>query len=144
MSHNFPKTFHYIICNEKLTAEQVKEIFYLAINAGIPIIEKIQADVSIKEIPFFIAFKKDISFNHESITYIDKIDINNLSVSFEDFKLFLQGKGVYVEKELRKIIQLNKHYKAIVTKQNINVGCQIFSHETIKNLYELSQKILNS
>ncbi len=38
-------------------------------------------------------------------------------------------------------VKLNDEYSAVVTRENITVGCQKFTHQAIKELYEASIKI---
>lgn len=38
-------------------------------------------------------------------------------------------------------VRLNSEYLATVTKENVKVGCQTFSHEVIDKLYEASQEV---
>ena len=63
----------------------------------------------------------------------DKVQI----LSFDQFILAMMGKSVP-----RVInVKLNDRYNAVVTKDEVVVGCQTFSHDVIKELYEAIGKV---
>jgi len=132
MKHNFPKGISYVTINRPLTDEEVKEIFYLAIDTNIPIgSETIRRRVN-PDYPH-------LSFSDAKLINVQRIDDDDLSVTFEEFKQFMQGKGTYTP-PFEEELQLNSNHTATVTKKGIRVGCQVFTHETIDTLYELSKK----
>lgn len=62
-------------------------------------------------------------------------------VSPSEFVKFLSenaAKNNKVIKPYEKLISLNEEYRANVTKANVKVGCQTFSHSVIADLYNAS------
>lgn len=137
--HNFPKGID-VVCTHKHNLKEAKEIFHLCIDNDVNIYHKTFQD------PVNDKYENFVFDNYEGLSQIqfnNKKDNNHLYVSFEEFKAFIQGKGKY-NPSFKEELKLNDIYLAVITKQNIMVGCQEFSHETIKKLYQLSQKALKS
>ena len=136
--HNFPKNIS-VVCKEELTLKQAKEILKLALENNVIIHEDTQREPVDIIYPYFI-------FEHNDEILTQDRECNNknkLNVSLREFKNFIQGKGIYKE-PFSKIIKLNDKHEAIVTKENIKVGCQSFTHVKLKELYLLSQEALKS
>lgn len=131
MKHNFPELN--IVCNKKVTIQELKELLHLAVDANLPLGYIYINDIKVYP---YIAWS-------DNLCQSKNIEDFDLIVSFEEFKAFIQGKGKYKE-PFKEVLELNKEYKAEITKQQVNVGCQTFSHEIIKKLYESSQKALKS
>src|SRR5690606_19348287 len=130
MRHNFPKEFEYItIETPNLPKNKLKELFRLCIDAEIEIGDGAYSN---REYPY-------TSFCSNQLIKVTKIDLEDVPVTFEEFKLFIQGKGKY-KPQVREFLQLNDEYTAEVTKQRVKVGRSIFTHEKIARLYKLSQK----
>lgn len=139
MKHNFPKNIT-IVCNEKHNLAQAKEILKLAIDADINID---QATLEVKvdsDYPYFMV-DKSLDLTQNMGKESDAID--DLVVNYEEFKAFFIGKGKY-KPVFKEEIKLNSSYTAEITKANIIVGCQTFSHEILKKLYLSSQKAQKS
>jgi hypothetical protein len=56
-------------------------------------------------------------------------------VPFEKFLLKMMGKEVFTPIEAK----LNDSYTAVVTPESVKVGCQEFTHQAIKEVYEATQ-----
>jgi len=138
MKHNFPEDA-VIICKHKHNLKQAKEIFHLAIDGDCLIYENTLEIPVDTQYPYFLWENGKIT---QTFRTKEKYP-GDLFVSFEEFKAFLQGKGKY-NPPFKQELHLNSQYKAVITKENVTVGCQKFSHDTIKQLYQLSQKALKS
>lgn len=130
MKHNFPDTLVYV--DKKLTINELKEIVNLMMDCELEL--RYVGTAYIKKYPyiFWDGFKVAQTLSQKSF---------GICVSFTEFKKFLKGQGKcpYI-----KNLQLNDEYDATITKENVKVGCQQFSHEIIKKLYLESQKALKS
>lgn len=133
MAHNFPGL---VMIDRALTLTEAKELLKLAIDAEMPIYHEVFKTLVDKEYPYYC-------YNHGNITQtcVKQTDNKYLIVSFNEFKQFMVGKG---KLPYRKKLTLNDSYEAIVTKTNITVGCQTFTHDAIAKLYKISQKALKS
>lgn len=139
MKHNFPKNVS-IGCTLVHNLKQGKEILHLAIDGGCEIYSKTITEIIDKKYPRFCwdDSRQELCLTSDLIN-----DKNYIWVSFEQFKAFLQGKGKYTV-PFKQELQLNSQYKAIVTKNDIKVGCQSFTHDVVKKLYQLSLKAQKS
>lgn len=134
--HNFPKDVQ-IVCKEKHTLEQSKEILKLCVDNDVPIYSSyIFNDKVREEYPYYL-------WDGTSLMRVRMYVNSNIAVSLEEFKQFIIGKGKY-KVPFNKELKLNSEYTAIVTKEKIIVGCQQFSHDIVKKLYLLSQKAQKS
>jgi len=140
--HNFPNNID-VVCKIKHTKEQALEIFKLAIENNLLISVITQKTPLRKDYPYFCWDGKDEEMLVLSDGIADTSDETNLFVSLTEFKAFILGKGKYTL-PFNKALELNSGYKAVVTKQSIKVGCQEFTHDKIKELYQLSQKALKA
>lgn len=73
--------------------------------------------------------------------YTYNVDQGNKEVSPSEFIAFLcqhSTKNNTVVKPYEKLVSLNEEYRANVTKANVKVGCQTFSHSVIADLYNAS------
>lgn len=131
MKHNFPDTMN-VICSKKLNKGELKQIIGIAFDAGI----KINSDnLPDKSYPYTYC-----SEEHElSCCNLSNPESNDMIVSWEEFKAFFLGKGNYTPPFKERIV-LTSSYTAIVTKENIAVGCTIFSHQKLEELYLSSLK----
>jgi len=136
--HNFPKNIE-VVCKQKHTLAQGKEILKLCIENSVVIGEEIQREVVDAKYPYFTYG----SYSDILDLRRDYNDLGILTVTLEEFKQFIIGKGKY-KAPFNQELKLNDEYTATVTKNKITVGCQEFSHETVKKLYLLSQKALKS
>ena len=134
--HNFPKNIE-VVCKQKHTLAQGKEILKLCIENGIVIPECTQKEIVDSTYPYFLYDDKVLNQTY------DLDGKNRLKVTLQEFKQFIVGEGKY-QAPFTQELKLNDEYKAVVTKEKITVGCQEFSHEIIKKLYLLSQKALKS
>ena len=146
--HNFPKNIE-VVCKQKHTLAQGKEILKLCIENSVVIGEEIQREVVDAKYPYFTYGNYsdilDLNGSYSDILDLrrDYNDLGILTVTLEEFKQFIIGKGKY-KAPFNQKLKLNDEYTATVTKNKITVGCQEFSHETVKKLYLLSQKALKS
>lgn len=136
MKHNFPKGKN-IICGQKLSLAQTKEIFKMCIDVDI-LIYKETLEKPVDESYPYLVFEDDIL---TQLINKDRNSNRDLIVSFEEFKAFLRGKGKYKEPPKPITLKLNDEYNAEISKSGIKVGCQIFTHESIDKLYALSKKM---
>lgn len=134
--HNFPKGTE-VVCKEKHNLKQGKEILNLCINNGVIIGKETQREVVDIKYPYFVYSGDTLDLRK------DYNDFSILIVTLEEFKQFIIGKGKY-KAPFNEELELNEEYTAIITKEDIAVGCQKFSHDTVKKLYLLSQKAQKS
>jgi hypothetical protein len=139
MKHNFPEYVN-VTLKQKCTINQIKELLKLAIDQDINIASGIFKDLKKDNTTIFWD-----GYNEICVCQNDPIDACNtdLFVSLKEFKAFFEGKGKYTL-PFNETLELNSEYKAEVTKENIKVGCQTFSHNKVAELYKLSQKALKS
>ena len=137
MKHNFPKDVR-IICKDIHNLKQGKELLKLAVDFECPIGINTLNEIVNKLYPRFTWYGNVIC-----LTSLKPENSRSIWVTFEEFKAFIQGKGVYIA-PFKQELELNSEYKATVTKEYVKVGCQEFSHDVIKKLYQLSQKALKS
>ena len=135
MKHNFPEGVS-IGCTHVHNLKEGKEILHLAIDSDCAIYEEVFNNIADKQYPRFYWGKNDKKISQ---TYADEGDDDYIWVSFTEFKLFLQGKGKY-KTPFKETLKLSNDYTATVTKKDVKVGCQTFTHNTIKLLYQLSLK----
>jgi len=140
--HNFPKNI-IIECKEKHNLEQGKEILKLCIENNVIISESTQEEVKDDQFPYFMYGREGILTQTYSINENNDELTVTLRVTLREFKQFVIGKGKY-KTPFNEELKLNSGYTATVTKEKIIVGCQLFSHDTVKKLYLLSQKALKS
>lgn len=134
--HNFPKDVQ-IVCKQKHTLEQSKEILKLCVDNDVPIYSSpVFNDKVKKEYPYYL-------WDGTSLMRARTRESSDIAVSLEEFKQFIIGKGKY-EAPFNEELELNDEYTATVTKEKITVGCQVVSHDTVKKLYLLSQKAQKS
>ena len=140
--HNFPlNTKIKYFCLEKTETEaQLKEILKLAIDNDVNFdYQEIKIDSNYPLLCF--------SVNSNELTRCKKnINDKDCIISITQFKQFIKGIGDVNSLKIpfSEEITLNSDYKAIITKEKIVVGCQEFTHDIIKKLYQLSQKALKS
>lgn len=134
--HNFPEN-EAIMCSKVHNLKEGKEIIKLCIDHDIEIASiATMQNMANPSYPRFL-FNKDGELTQTSS------DIEEVAtVSLEEFKNFIQGKGdeKKISRPFEETLELSYDYKATVTKKNVRVGCTEFSHETIDALYALSQK----
>ena len=134
MKHNFPNNID-IICNQKLTTiKQVKDILKKCIDLEIPISCGVIKDPSPKEYPYigWDSDDKEITLFGECIEKEGYLITNKA-----EFDEFMQGTSDLLK---TKTIQLNDEYSAVISRKNVIVGCQHFSHEKIEELYNAIKK----
>ncbi len=132
--HNFPEGKK-ILCNKIHTLKEAKDILKLCIDHDVPFHHSVlDAFVDI-DYPRF-------TFTDDVVTQSSDIPEDCATVSLEEFKNFIQGKGdeKKISKPFEDTMELNYQYKATVTKKGVKVGCTDFTHEKIAELYNLSQK----
>lgn len=138
MKHNFPKDIT-VVCTLKHNLKQAKEIFHLAIDGDCPIYQKTLENPVDKKYLYFRYDGENIHLTARTKeAYPDE-----LYVTFDEFKAFLQGKGKY-KAPFKQEIKISDSYTAVITKQNVKVGCQILSHKLVEEIYLSSQKALKS
>lgn len=140
--HNIPKNVE-IICTKNITAKDASEILKLCIDANVHFdfagmedaVDPVYPNYSIEN-----GELKQCKFDLK-----DKEE-NEYPVSIEQFKAFLKGKGNVEALKIpfKERITLSDQRDAVVTKEGISVGCEQFSHDVIKKLYQLSQKAQRS
>lgn len=135
MKHNFPEGVS-IACTHVHNLKEGKEILKLAIDGDCLIYKEVLSKIVDKEYERFYWDKDD---KYISQTCAEINDNEYIWVSFEEFKAFLQGKGK-CNLPFKQDLKLSDSYTATVTKDNVKVGCQTFTHNTIKLLYQLSLK----
>ena len=138
MKHNFPEDVN-VICTLKHNLKQAKEIFHLAIDGDCLIKSGVLEIPVDKTFPYFMWDGENLT---QTLKTKEKYP-DDLYVSFEEFKAFLQGKGKY-KAPFKEEIKISDSYTAVITKENVKVGCQIISHELAKQIYLSSQKALKS
>ncbi len=109
---------------ENVTAEQWEVIKILAPQYGAEIYSATLKDGYPRE-----------DFNNQLVFDVGKLQgsyVMTRSLSFDQFILALMGKRVVKP----TTVKLNDRYNAVVTKDEVTVGCQTFNHEVIKQLYD--------
>lgn len=134
MAHNFPGS---VLINKALTLAEAKELLKLAIDAEIPIYHEVFKTLVDEKYPYYCYNDGNITQTSTHPTDSSKYFV----VTLDEFKQFMIGKG---KLPYREKVTLNDSYEAIVTKTNITVGCQTFTHDAIAKLYKISQKALKS
>ena len=137
MKHNFPTDVP-IACTHIHNLKEGKEILHLAIDGESPIGSGTTEKLIDKAYPRFCWDDNKLTQTASNIKSKEYI-----WVTFEEFKSFLQGKGK-CNLPFKEELKLNDNYTAVVTKEEVEVGCQGFSHEIIKKLYQLSVKAQKS
>lgn len=66
---------------------------------------------------------------------------SNVQLGYSDRRPITLNELFVMEQPDVLTIKLNDAHSASVTRANITVGCQTFTHETIKELYEASVKM---
>lgn len=128
--HNFPENVD-VVCDVKLTQKQAKEILKLSIDYDLNICRDVVSNKVNDEYPYY-----GFDANEGELTQFSNIDDDNfIIVNFNEFKNFIKGNGNIIK------LELNNEYTAILTPNQIKVGCQTFTHETLEKLYKESQKI---
>ncbi len=135
--HNFPNHINVSVAN--VTEKQAKTILKLCIDNDVDIASETIEDKINKRYPNY-----HFEFENQEITQncADSNDNEYHFVSFNEFCNYIKGKGIKIKPPFKQELVLNGSYKAIVTKENVKVGCQEFSHDIIKKLYEASQEAL--
>lgn len=136
MKHNFPPD-KVVICKQKLTLAQTKEIFKMCIDVDIPIYEDTLKKPLDDVYPFLI-FSSNNTLSQDTGCWIDN---SYIEVSHAEFKAFLRGKGKYTPPPKPITLSLNDEYDAEISKDGVKVGCQTFTHEIIDKLHALSKKM---
>ena len=139
MKHNFPTDVS-IACTHIHNLKEGREILHLAIDGNCPINSATSKTVLDKVYPKFF-FDKE--YQRISQTKAITGDKEYIWVSFEEFKAFLKGKGK-CKLPFKQDLRLSSSYTATVSKENVKVGCQTFTHDIIKQLYQLSLKAQKS
>lgn len=129
--HNFPNHIYVTVKNVTLT--QAKTILKLCIDAKLPFNEDMILNPVDSEYCHYFYDYNEKNYISQSDKIADKDDI---VVSFTEFCNYIKGKGKIIKPPYKKEIVLNSSYKAVITSQKVEVGCQTFSHEVIKSLYE--------
>jgi hypothetical protein len=134
------------IINKKTMKHQLKEKDTLA-NVTAEQWEVIKAIAKHNDIPIYPPRIEDgfPDSGHPHLTYNMELagnctregDNARKWLSFETF--IAKMLGTYKDPNIEVV--LNDSYTAIVSKDSVKVGCQTFSHEKIKELYEATQKV---
>jgi len=111
-----------------VTAEQLEVVKTIANQNGIAICETFLKEGLKKYPAFFFASNSEIAGTQNSY------HLRNY-MKFEKFILKMMGKEVFTPIE----VKLNDSYKAVVTPESVKVGCQEFTHQAIKEVYEATQ-----
>ena len=138
MAHNFPQGCN-VILDQELDLPLAKTVLKTLLQEDIPASDILFEDGLIDSTYRYIGWDgEDI----EKITlFWDKNPSpTDLIVTLEEFKKFCKGRGTQ-EIPVVKELELNSNYKAIVTKKDIQVGCQTFDHKTLADLYKLSLEV---
>jgi hypothetical protein len=136
--HNFPSDINISVKN--VTLIQAKTILKLCIDEDIDIYEGV---VKIKVDSNYPNYHYDSDDNFMNYNRADNGHKRYYFVSFSEFCNYIKGKGTKYKQPFKEEIALNDSYTAIITKKEITVGCQSFSHEIIEKLYNTSKKALN-
>ena len=133
MAHNFPTNKEVVIRGVLDYAEQ-KTILLKAAQHGCPVyrdtLNRIFEVGSIREYDTLI-------FSQESICGVESSTSHTGRhvVSVKQFIDFIIGEGSLVEPIT---IKLTNDYSAVINQDNIQVGCQIISHEVLEQVYKAS------
>lgn len=129
--HNFPK--HMYVTLKDVTEKQAKTILKLCID------NSLEFDSSMIITPVNSQYPHYFWDNDsEIISQADTVsDENDKAVSFTEFCNYIKGKGKEIKPPFKQEVRLSSTYTAIVTKEGIKVGCTTFTHEVIKQLYEV-------
>lgn len=111
-----------------VTAEQLEVVKTIANQNGIAICETFLKEGLKKYPAFFFASNSEIAGTQNSY------HLRNY-MKFEKFILKMMGKEVFTPIE----VKLNDSYTAVVTPESVKVGCQEFTHQAIKEVYEATQ-----
>jgi len=139
--HNFPS--HIRVSTDKaVTLTQAKTILKLCIDNGVKVYSNVFENIVDKNYPNYHWSIDDKCISQNCST--PKEDSNKyIFVSFTEFCNYIKGIGKEIKAPFREELDLNNKYTAIVTKDGVKVGCQIFSHSVIEQLYKLSKKAQN-
>lgn len=139
MKHNFPEGVS-IGCTHVHNLKEGKEILHLAIDGSCKISTGATEKIADKDYPRFCwdNIAKELCETSDEVGNKDYI-----WVSFAEFKEFLKGKSKY-KTPFKETLKLSNDFTATITKENVKVGCQTFTHNTIKLLYQLSLKAQKS
>lgn len=139
MKHNFPTDVS-IVCTHIHNLKEGKEILHLAVDGECPVYGDVLKTIVNKKYPRFYWDGDENSLCQTSARIGYK---GYIWVSLEEFKAFLQGKSKY-KTPFKQELKLNSSYTATVSKDNVKVGCQSFTHDVVKKLYQLSLKAQKS
>jgi hypothetical protein len=124
--------------NKPVTLAEAKTILKLCIDNDVPVYEKTFLKPFDEKYPNYHwngVFNEILQNNEKS--YIN--DNEYMFVSFTEFCNYIKGQGKVIKAPFKIELKLNSEYNAIVTKYDITVGCQSFSHDIIQQLAELSK-----
>lgn len=132
--NNFPENTK-VLCNKIHTVKEAKEILKLCIDHDMPFQSCIPEQMVDESYPRF-------ALSDGVLTQTKDLPEDCATVSIEEFKNFIQGKGdeKKISRPFEEKLEISYQYTATVTKKYIKVGCTEFSHEKITELYNLSQK----
>jgi hypothetical protein len=133
--HTFPIDFK-VTSNEAHTEEQATELMHLAIDYGI----QIDADMIKRRIDpefCYLTVKGGSMMLSNVDSNVPRVEPERIFVSLAVFKALMKGQTT-LPVPYKASLQLNDKYAALVTKSGIEVGCQIFTHEKLDELYKLS------
>jgi hypothetical protein len=134
MTHNFQDK---VAIYHELSITEVKELLKLAIDCEVSVNGEIINKLVNPQFPYYCWDGDKIT----QMSCIPKEESKYRWITLTEFTQYMKGKG---KEQFKKELTLNSNYKATITKDNITVGCQTFTHETLDKLYELSLKARNS
>ena len=136
MAHNFPTKKEVVIKGTLDLADQ-KAILMKAAQYGCPVYEDTLKRIfevgNIREYNTLIFSNDSICGTESRISHSGRH-----VVSVQQFIDFIRGEGSLVKPIT---IKLTNDYSATINQDNIQVGCQIISHEVLEQVYLASVKI---